>query len=169
MKTVRSVTAAAVAAAMVATSVTPAVADGYRGGGYGGYGGGYGGYGDYGHRRHRDRIGAGEVIAGVAILGVIAAIAASGSKNRRATDGYRGGIQDENAAADACAAATERRGAQVTGIDNVYRTADGYSVRGTVSTGGGYDRYNQTRFTCEVRYGAVDSVRIDGGSAWRGY
>jgi hypothetical protein len=172
MKMVRSVTAAALAATMLATSAAPAMAQsypgGYPGGGYGNSwgGGGYGG--GYGHRRHHNRIGAGDVIAGVAILGVIAAIASSGSKNRRGDDRYgdryRGGIQDENAAADACASAAERRGGQVTGVDNVYRTQGGYSVRGTLSSNGRNDRYGQQRFTCEVRYGAVESVRIDGDS-----
>jgi hypothetical protein len=165
MKMVRSVTAAALAAAMLATSVTPAMAQGYPGG-YpgGGYGNGWG-RGDGGYRQHRrhNGVSAGDVIAGVAILGVIAAIASSGSKrNRGNNDGYRGGINDENQAADACAAAAERRGGQVTGVDNVYRTRDGYSVRGTLSSRGGYDRYGQQRFACEVRYGAVESVRIDG-------
>jgi hypothetical protein len=168
MKMVRSVTAAALAATMLATSAAPAMAQGYPGGGYGTSWGG-GGYGDgrrYGHRRHHNRISAGDVIAGVAILGVIAAIASSGSKKRRGDDRYgerdRVGIQTENAAADACASAAEQRGGQVTGVDNVIRTQDGYSVRGTVSSGRGNDQYGQQRFTCEVRYGAVESVRIDG-------
>jgi hypothetical protein len=170
MKMVRSVTAAALAATMLATSAAPAMAQGYPGGypggGYGNSWGG-GGYGNdgYRHRRH-NRIGAGDVIAGVAILGVLAAIASSGSKRRgsddRYGDRYRGGINNENAAADACAQAAEQRGGQVTGVDNVRRTSDGYSVRGTLSSRGGTDRYGQQRFACEVRYGAVESVRIDG-------
>jgi hypothetical protein len=163
MKMVRSVTAAALAATMLATSVTPALAQGYPGGGYSNRG--YDGYGRN-HRRH-DRIGAGEVIGGLAILGVIAAIASSGSKrNRSYDDSYRGGINTENAAADACAAEVERAGGRqhVSGIDTVTRTRDGYSVRGTVDTGEGgygYGRNDRQRFSCEVRYGAVESVRID--------
>lgn len=171
MKTVRSVTAAALAATMLATSVTPALAQGYPGGGYNNRG-----YGDYGrhHRRH-DRIGAGEVIAGVAILGVLAAIASSGSKrNRGYEDAYRGGINTENAAADACAAEVERAGGRqrVSGIDIVSRTRDGYSVRGTIDSGQGgygYGRNDRQRFTCEVRYGAVESVRIDDSFRTRGW
>ncbi len=167
MKTVRSVTAAALAATMLATSVTPAMAQGfpggYPGGGYGNRG--YDGYGRH-HRRH-NKIGAGDVIAGVAILGVLAAIASSGSKrNRGYDDAYRGGINTENAAADACAAEVERAGGRqrVSGIDTVTRTRDGYSVRGTIDTGEGgygYGRNDRQRFSCDVRYGAVESVRID--------
>ncbi len=177
MKTVRSVTAAAVAAAMLATSVTPAMAQGYPGGGYG-YPGGYGG--GHGRERHRDhdRIGAGGIIAGIAVLGVIAAIASSGSKNRNNggyDGGYRGGINTENEAADACANAVEQQGGyRVTGIDTVERTRDGYSVRGTLNTrsGGswGYGRNQQQGFYCAVRDGSIADVRVDNGNnTYRGY
>ena len=48
-------------------------------------------------------------------------------------------------------------------------------VRGTVETrdyrddryGRGGDRGQQ--FTCSIRYGQVEDVRLDGGSAYRGY
>jgi len=171
MKTVRSVTAAAVAAAMLATSVTPAMAQSYPGGGYGYPGGGYG------RERHRDHdhIGAGGIIAGIAVLGVLAAIASSGSKNRNNggyQGGYRGGINTENEAADACANAVEQQGGyRVTGIDTVDQTRDGYSVRGTLNTrsGGswGYGRNQQQGFYCAVRDGSIADVRIDNG--YRGY
>jgi len=163
MKMVRSVTVAVLATTMLATSVTPAMAQGFPGGGFGNRG-----FDNFGrnHRRN-DRIGAGEVIGGLAILGVIAAIATSGNRrNRGFDDSYRGGINTENAAADACAAEIERGGGrqQVSGIDTVTRTRDGYSVRGTIDRaqgGFGNRRYGQQGFTCEVRYGAIESVRID--------
>ena len=165
MKMVRSVTASAIATAMLATSATPAAAQVYGGGSYGnyGYGGGYG--------RHHDRgVNAGDIIAGVAIIGVIAAIAsaASGSSRNR----YRGNINSEGQAADACASRIEQRyDARVSNINNVYRTRDGYDVRGTIETRDGRygDRNQGQQFTCSVRYGQVEDVRVDGGYAYRGY
>ena len=174
MKMVRSVTAL-VATTMLATSVTPALAQGYPGG-YGNYGGRYG-------DRHHDRgVSAGDVIAGVAVIGVIAAIASAAGKSSRDrgyNNGYRGDIRTEGQAADACTVRVEQQaGARVSSIDQVYRTRDGYQVTGTVDARGyrndrddrygrGYD--NGQRFTCAVRYGQVDDVRIDGGYAYRGY
>jgi len=171
MKMVRSVTEAALATAMLATSITPAMAQGFPGGGFRNNGG----FGQQFRHRQNNRIGAGEVIAGVAILGVIAAIASSGSRSRNQgyDNDYRGSIGTEDAAADACAVAAEQRfgrDARVTGIDTVDRLRDGYSVRGTIETGNGrYDRNrsSQQRFTCAVRFGAVERLDIDGG--YRGY
>lgn len=174
MKIVRSVTGAAIGAAMLATSVAPAMAQGYPGGGYpgGGYpGGGYGG----GEHRHHDRIGAGEVIAGVAILGVLAAIASSGSHSRNNGNGdydrgYRGNINSENDAADACATAVERQGVRVSNIDQVYRTGSGYQVRGSVSARGyGRDRGYGQSFTCSIRYGSVERIDFQDSDGYRGY
>ena len=162
MKMMRSVTAL-VATTMLATSVTPAMAQGFPGG--------YG-YHDYDRGRHHNRgVSAGDVIAGVAIIGSIAAIAGAASKSNNRNRGYNGNINSENQAADACASRLEQRygnSARVRGIDDVQRTNEGYYVRGTVETN---DRYNQgtQRFTCSIRYGQVDDVRIDSGYAYRGY
>jgi hypothetical protein len=167
MKMVRSVTAL-VATAMLATSVTPAMAQGV----YGGFG-----YGNHGYdrgRRHHDRgISAGDVIAGVAIIGVIAAIAGAASKsNNRSRDrGSEGNINSEDQAADACASRVEQyygNNARVRSVDDVQRTRDGYSVRGTVNMNDRNDR-NTQRFTCSIRYGQVEDVRADDGLAYRGY
>jgi hypothetical protein len=169
MTNLRSVTASAVAAAMIATSVTPAMAQGYPGYGYG-YNKGWN-HGGKGYRRHRDRgVSAGEVIAGVAIIGVIAAIASAASKNKR-NDGYRGNINDENAAADACAIRAEQRFGQGTRarIDDVLRTRDGYDVRGSLETRDRDRDRDDQRFSCTVRYGQVEDVRLDGGYAYRNY
>ena len=163
MKMMRSVTAL-VATTMLATSVTPAMAQVYTGGGYG--------YHDYDRGRHHNRgVSAGDVIAGVAIIGIIAAIAGAASKSNNRNRGYNGNINSEDQAADACASRVEQRygnSARVRGIDDVQRTNEGYYVRGTVETN---DRDNQgtQRFTCSIRYGQVDDVRIDSGYAYRGY
>lgn len=164
--TLRSVTATAIAGAMLATSVTPAMAQGIPGGGYGqiGWGNQWGG-----HRRHRDRgISAGDVVAGIAVIGVLAAIASAASKKNNR--GYEG-INNENDAANACASRAEQRygqGARAN-IDDVYRTRDGYDVRGTLDLDRNWnDRSNRygERFTCSVRYGRVEDVRIGDGYAY---
>ncbi len=62
-------------------------AEGWRGNtGYPGYRG-YRGY--RGHRRHRGRIRGGDVLAGILILGGIAAVASAASNNKRNNDRYR--------------------------------------------------------------------------------
>ena len=172
MRKLRSVTAGAIATAMLATSATPALAQGYSGYGYGpGYGHPGYGYNDNRYRqyRHRDRgSDAGAIIAGVAVIGIIAAIAASASKKRQFQQGYSGTVQgridSESAAADACAVGAEQRlgsGARTTDIDDVKRVGDVYTVRGRVDLNQRSGRDRQS-FTCTVRYGGVD--RIDFGS-----
>lgn len=188
MMTLRSVTAGAIATAMLATSVAPAAAQGYPGGGYGqqGYGYGYRGddyrYRDY--RRHDRGSDAGAIIAGVAVVGIIAAIAASAAKKQNrgynngynGYNGYRGRIDNENGAADACVSAAEKRlgqGARVTGIDTVDRTRDGFSVTGTANArdyGRDYGRGGDAQsFRCTVRYGAVERVDFSGYAGYGGY
>ena len=168
MKMVRSVIASTLTAAMLATSVTPAMAQGFPGGGYNN------GYRHQGHdrRRHHNRgVSAGDVIAGVAIIGVLAAIVGAASKSNNRNSGYRGDINSEDQAADACASRIEQRygnSARVRNIDDVQRTRNGFEVRGTVETDDRYDR-NSQRFTCSVRYGQVEDVRIDSGYAYGGY
>ncbi|MFM9976464.1 MAG: hypothetical protein ACKVOP_00255 [Sphingomonadaceae bacterium] len=169
MTKLRSVMGSAAAAALLATSVTPAMAQGYPGYGYG-KGWNHGGK-RYRHH-HRERgIDAGDVIAGVAIIGVIAAIAAAASKTKRNNDGYRGNINDENSAADACAIRAEQRFGQGTRaqVYDVVRTRDGYDVRGTLETNDRDRDRSDQRFTCSVRYGQVEDLRIDSGYAYQGY
>ena len=177
MMKLRSVTAGAIATAMLATSVTPAVAQGYPGGGYGRPG--YGGYGrpDYRRRNHDDT---GAIVAGVIGVGILAAIIASASsnKNRTTNGGYAtnatGTIRTDDAAADACASAAEQQlggSARVTGINAVDRVSDGYNVRGNVDYGRSNSsrndswrnngNYDQRSFSCSVRYGNV--ARVDFG------
>ena len=84
MLKLRSVTAGLLATAMLATSVTPAVAQSYPGGysahGYGrpGYDQNYNRYRQ--HRRHNDNSGA--VVAGVIGVGILAAIIASAASKK---------------------------------------------------------------------------------------
>ena len=64
------------AAAVLSMAVAPAVAEarGWRGGGWGG---------GWGHRGHHDRVDAGDIFAGILIIGGIAAIASAASKADR--------------------------------------------------------------------------------------
>jgi hypothetical protein len=166
--TLRSVTGTAIAAAVLATSVTPAMAQGFPGGFPGG---GYG-HDDYGRRHHDRGISAGDVIVGVAVIGVLAAIASAASKsntrNRDYNDRYRGNINSENEAADACSSRIEQRYGARADVNDVYRTRDGYEVRGTVRTRD-YRNSDTQRFTCQIRYGDVSDVRIDDSNAYHGY
>jgi hypothetical protein len=170
-----------VATALMISTGTPALADwgdGFGGDGYSGNSWGGGGHGG-GYRGHHDRgVDAGDIIAGIAIIGVIAAIASAASKssNNRHTssDGYpdrssdqsRGSINSENAAVDACAQAAETRGGQsasVREISAVDKSNDGWDVEGVIEQRSGWrdQTEDKHRFTCSVRFGAVDSVYID--------
>jgi hypothetical protein len=191
MGVVRKTVTGAVAAAFMISSATPALADWGRpgGGGFGGRGGpgGYGGYGGYGggERHHEDHDNVGGIIAGIAIIGVIAAIAASASKNsnsQRTSDGsypdranqQRGSINSENAAVDACAQAAENRGGQSASVRNITavdKNNDGWEVEGVIEqrTGWRDSTPDKHRFTCSVRYGAVDSVYIESDKVAYGY
>ena len=123
----------------------------------------------YGYNRYYDRdrgVDAGDIIAGVAVIGGIAAIAAAISN-----DGGRYGYDyrdryrnDYTAAVNSCAYTAERYG-QVR-INDVDRTgANRYRVTGTVDRGGyGYDRYDRyggRYFTCSARTnGRVTNFRL---------
>lgn len=121
------------------------------------------------HRgRYRDRVDAGDVIAGIAIIGGIAAIASAiDSKNRRdrgeerryddrrydAPRQYRSGSLDQ--AVNACTREVERD-MRVDQIDNVSRVGDGWEVRGRLFNGNG--------FTCAVSgSGRIDRIDYGGG------
>ncbi len=154
--------AAAALAACFAMSVSPAFADhgsgwgdGY-GGGYGGYGGGYGG----GWGRHHDRgIDAGDVIGGLLVIGVIAAIATAASKSKkdRQEGDYRypdqsnprygnrssqdsggrdyGRLNSIDAAVDTCVNEIERGADKVGSVDGVDRDGQGWKVAGRTRAG----------------------------------
>ncbi|PHR18419.1 MAG: hypothetical protein COA41_10075 [Sphingopyxis sp.] len=151
------------AAAAMAVSATPAMArDGHKGG-----------------------PSAGEVIAGVAIVGAIAAIASSGNKDRRYRDNYRddrysdsrygnryrqiGQRQAVNRCVRAAEGGAARYGrANVTDIRDIDRTRYGYRVKGRVVVEQNRGRYQRARyadkgnFTCYIEGNRVSDVRYSG-------
>lgn len=206
MALARLLLGSAVSAAILVTSVAPAAARPYRGH-HGGWNGGW---------HHRDRgVRGGDLLAGVVILGGIAAIAGMSAKKDRQVDDeiayrnrdrsvdayadrsddgeWRGDaagrrddppagddryasndtqvIRDEDAAVDACARAAEGKAhaygsdASVRNIADVQGEGTEWRVSGTVETRNGYrDRASARGFTCTVRYGQIDGVRLDGES-----
>lgn len=163
MVSLRKLATGMVASAVLITSSAPALAR-HRDYGYG-----------YGWKhRHRDRVDAGDVIAGVAVVGILAAILSSSAKKKReretGRDEYprqRGNITSEEAAVDACVDATEAQAgdrASVRDIDQVDRNADGWDVEGVVQKRIEWRNTRETerrRFTCSIRFGAVQDVYID--------
>ena len=116
-------------------------------------------------RRHRDRgIDAGDVLAGVLIIGGIAAIASAASSDkdrsdRRARDDdryrnqypedrgyyedrdqarYNGQSRGFDAAVDLCVDQVERGSERVASVDAAARVEDGWNVSGQLSQGGAY-------------------------------
>lgn len=143
----------------------------------------------YRDRYHRDRggIDVGDVIAGVAIVGGIAAIASAFDR-----DGQRYGYgnryryrDDYQNAVNACGYQADRYGRGRVSILDVDRTGNGYRVRGVIDGqagyggyGGGYDRYDRydrnrgygnydrydarVAFTCRTdRYGRVRDFDVN--------
>lgn len=152
---------------------------GYRG--HRGYGGhrGYRGYG-----RHRNRIDGGDILAGVLIIGGIAAIAGAASKNNRDRryedrdyrsenrryDDRRADTRDDRrndrgtgameSAISACSNAAERqagRDALVSAIQSVTRDGAGWRVEGELSNS------DQQTFMCGATDGRVDFVQLGNG------
>ncbi len=181
-------TGVAVISALLMSAATPASAGIFGGVSVGSGYDGWRGDDGYGHgRRHhgRDRVSAGDVIGAVAIIGVIAAIASASkratnrsdtnsSDDRSRNDTYRtrSNISTENDAANACAEAAESQGgsaASVRDITNVRQVRDGWDVEGVIEQRDGWrDRSaDSKRFTCAVRYGAVENVNIERGVAFR--
>lgn len=134
---------------------------------------------------------AGEVIAGVAIIGAIAAIASSSNKNRGYSDAnYRGDRYDngryaetrygnnyrhidQREAVNRCVRAAEneatRRGrANVTDIRDIDRTRNGYRVKGKIQVDQNRGRYQRNsrsdkgKFTCYIEGNRVSDVQFSG-------
>lgn len=108
----------------------------------------------YRYRRHRDRIDAGDVIAGALIIGgIFAVLNASNNRNDNRYD--RDDISNDafDNAVDACVDRVERD-QRIGSVDNVGRTSRGYSVSGTLYSGAG--------FRCQVS-GAGRVLDIDYG------
>ncbi len=165
------------------------VGSGYGGVNYGvGLSSWRGGRGWGRRHRHHDRVDAGDVIGAIAVIGVIAAIASAGSKknrdrseradrgdypsrrddrsdDRRSSSDKR--ITSEDDAAYACADAAEQRGgdgARVRDITDVRKAGDGWDVDGKITQRSTWrDRDGEAKnFSCRVRFGSVEDVRIEG-------
>lgn len=110
---------------------------------------------DRGRYRHRNSIDAGDVVAGVLVIGAIAAIAGA-TKDRRERyeerypddDGYRSrtsGVYDRSdgrgidsavdSAVDSCVSEAERGAERVGSVDSAVRTPDGWRVSGELDNG----------------------------------
>ena len=151
MNTLKNAMIGTAAAAAMAVSATPAMANGYD--------------------RDRGGISAGEIIAGAVVIGAIAAIASSGNDDR-----YRGGRYDRDyrygrhinprQAVERCVRATEQRAsyygrANVTRVDDVRNTRNGYRIKGRVVVDNGYRRgYDNGKFTCHIDGNRVSDVRL---------
>ncbi len=125
------------------------------------------------HRRwrDRDRIDGGDILAGVLILGGIAAIASAASddndRRERVPEDYRYREDDYRAsesgqgidrAVDMCLAEIERN-TRVEEVGNVARTADGWIVSGRL--------YNGDSFDCRIdRNGRIADVSYAGEQAY---
>ena len=159
-------------AAAVSMMATPALARGW--------GGGWGG--DWGHRRHHDGVDAGDVIAGVLILGTIAAIASAASKPKQPQQqrypqqdypqqsypqqggSYGNGADPRpewhegggiNDAVNRCIDEVSRGNTRIDAVDSVNRDGEGWRVQGRAANGGA--------FACSVDgQGRIRSITIDG-------
>lgn len=113
------------------------------------------------NRRNRDRVDAGDVIAGALIIGGIFAIASAASKNDRTDRNNNNYVSNDDfdRAVDRCVDRVERD-QRIGSVDNVGRTRNGYSVSGTL--------YNGTNFSCQVS-GTGRVLDVDYGYAGGGY
>lgn len=145
----------------------PGVASQYR---YGRYDR-YDRYGRYRHHRHRNRgIDTGDVIAGVVVLGALAAIIGSSRSRDRDRDRYEErreqvrhdrrddrnydsrGIEN---AVDMCIEQVERYSDRVESVHEARRAPDGWHVAGTLDNGSGWD--------CQIdNNGRVSAVDLGG-------
>lgn len=135
--------------------------------------------------REGNGIGAGEIIAGVAVLGGLAAILSSDKGNdvnqayydrsnrRYPTSGYDYRRNDDSrGAVNQCVRAVERDAARRYGrvdvrqVSSVDRKRNGYRIKGQVvredRRAYGRNRYDTGKFTCDVNYGRIQNVKITG-------
>lgn len=97
------------------------------------------------YRRHRDRgIDAGDVIAGVVVVGALAALLSSSNNRSRERDRYEERVRYDDrryesrgieSAVDMCVDQVEYRDNRVQNVDRADRTASGWTVSGTLSDG----------------------------------
>jgi hypothetical protein len=105
------------------------------------------------HHRHGDGVDAGDVVAGVAIVGGIAAIASAiGEKNRAKQDD----------AVDTCAQEAEYRShGELSEVTHVSKRKGYFTVEGLIDADAG----DPTSFTCTVRNGRIYSMRLSSDEA----
>ena len=126
-------------------------------------------------RWRRDRVDAGDVLAGVLILGTVAAIASAASKDRDREErvppppyrddsyGYQSNTYERDGrgldrAVDMCVDEIERGQDRVAGVDGANRTGDGWTVSGGLEGGAG--------FTCRIdNMGRIRAIDIGGSRA----
>ena len=124
--------------------------------------------GGWGDRRWRGRnrgVDAGDILAGVLILGGIAAVASAATNSARRGDD-RSFNDDVRSASDRCGAAAVAQsglGSRIERIDNVVRDGQGWRVEGLV----GSRRNGLDSFTCGISFGRIDYVRFNrANGAW---
>ncbi len=121
--------------------------------------------GRYRGRYHRNRVGTGDVIGGLLVIGAIAAVASSVARTKEArsypapypsrsrdyrSDSRYTSAQGIDRAADMCVREIERD-VRVDSVDTISRSGDGWLVSGVL--------YNGDGFTCRVgRDGRIDDV-----------
>jgi len=129
--------------------------------------------------RHRGGVDAGDVIAGVLVVGAIAALASAASKPKREPEVYREPYPDTrpvyrddrytereysdnysnngiNDAVNTCVGQVERGDDRVASVDNASRTADGWQISGQLRAGDG--------FSCRLdNNGRIRAIDIGGG------
>lgn len=161
----RRIASAAALAASLPLAATPAMARGWSGG--------WGG-----HYRHSDRIDAGDVLAGILIIGGIAAVASAASKAakqrsesrdyrdpRPRDDAPRYGADDDRPewregagidnAVNRCIDEVNRGRTRVGEVESVNREASGWRIAGTTTANGA--------FSCTVDGdGRIRNVNVDG-------
>ena len=163
-------TAVLASAAALSMAASPAMAQNWGGG----WGGDWGG--DWG--RHRNHVDVGDVLAGILIIGGIAAIANAANKNQRnrrgddrrypgdypreRSNGYgndndqqwqqNGGVDN---AVNRCTSEVSRGSDRGTTVETINRDGDGWRVQGRTGAGGA--------FTCSVdANGRIRNVQVDG-------
>jgi hypothetical protein len=130
---------------------------------------------NYRYRRYRDRDRTGDVLAGVLILGTIAAVASAANSNRqrdyerrapypredyRYRSDYRTDGRGLDRAVGMCVDEIERVRDRVGSVDGANRTGEGWTVSGALEGGAG--------FTCRIdNMGRIRAVEI--GGAYSGY